>query len=317
MTKASRRQRIGRVKKKYRIERPQQPSERPPQEALVPSEPSVIIPAESCVRKQRRKRDYEEEERVRSAVSLFYRTTYCENPAEYHGIHDSTPPISPIAFIYRVFGGRIRRDVIRRVVLDTNDALEQSREYTAKRKKSISPGDRSKITQSNDEHYITSLKECTSYEQTSNLFNLLVLTEEGRDAISKSSIFRFIKRTNHRVIKTEIVGQADNSNVFWCRARLHYCAQLLVRLGEALPDDLKMEELEHGNVNCCDAFGYDNLKNENLTIDSVHRIAFWDEIHIQQEAGELRREYPVFPKNEFGVYDKDGEYKEEAPRVSK
>ncbi len=248
--------------------------------------------------KKKRKRDYDDDERKREAVSLFYQVAF-------HSKNDTTEDLQGEVSdeIYKAFSGQVRKDVIQRVVVETNNKLRERVQYCAQRKQPDRT-DKKKIQQGcGSEHYVTYLKERASYTQVTDLYNVLCAAPEGRDIVGRKAVYNAIQRTTHKIKKTEVVSQANNKNEFWKLARLYYCSQLLVRLGEALPDDLHMDELAHGSVAGTEAYTYEKLAREGLTIDSIYRIAFWDEMHVKQKAGELRDHYIIFPRNEHGVYD--------------
>lgn len=257
----------------------------------------VPIPVDNDENNKKRKvRSYDNDEKNRAAVSLLYETTY----------HQQDTPDSKVTIdeIYDVLGHQIRKDVIGRVVQETKMKIEKNEKYDPRyksgprvHKRKIQPGD--------DEHFIAVFKEKSSYEITTHLFNLLVATPAGRGRIGRTAVFGAIKRMSHTTHRTHVVNQASDKREFWKKARLYYCAQLLIRLGEVLPEEIDINELAHGVVTSS-AYNFHELKERGLTIESIYQIAFWDELHIHQEVGESRDLYITFPKDEFGVYDPNG-----------
>lgn len=149
---------------------------------------------------------------------------------------------------------------------------------------------------------MTVLKERTSYEVATHLFNLLPIRDspEPPAPIGIKALYNAVKRTNHTVRKTQKVSQASDDRKFWKQARMGYCCQLHVRLGRRLPERaiLKLE-------NIAEAFNYEHLKAKGLHIESIFGAAYWDEIHLEQVVGEGRESSITFVRNEDGIYDEN------------
>ena len=101
--------------------------------------------------------------------------------------------------------------------------------------------------------------------------------------------------------------QTNLKNLVYKQARFNWLAQLLVRMGETLPENCESEFRERLKDEWID---YERLKEEGLTFE-LSQVAYWDECHVKQVAGTCVDETLVFSRNEDGLYDDDGEIDEE------
>jgi len=255
------------------------------------------------------RRSVREAEEVRGCIHLLYKFSHYE----HHHSNDDLPRI--IANVQSAISLMASYGTVKRVIEDSKKALDNNIFYDSSRKSWLNAKKRKIQEGSVDEHLITVLKEKTSYETATHIYNLLVSSPRGDDFISTKAIYNAIQRTRHTKRRPTKVGQASDDRFLWKRARLIYCLQYLVRLGGQAMVTEQLLDL-HG-INDKIKFDYHHLKERDLTIDSVYRIAFWDEVHFQQEVGEGREVFLSFPRDEFGTYDKSKEEDEKtADRVS-
>ena len=135
---------------------------------------------------------------------------------------------------------------------------------------------------------MTILKERTSYETATNLFNLLVSDSsgDGQSVIGIKALYNAVQRTTHTKQKRKKISQATDLKLFWKEARLCYCAQYIACLGHTLPEET-IEKLKSKNYDT-NAYTFKDLKKEGLDLPKKFAIAFWDEIHFEQIAGKDR-----------------------------
>ena len=101
--------------------------------------------------------------------------------------------------------------------------------------------------------------------------------------------------------KTKTTCQQSDKNYIWVKARFQANAQLLARFGIDLPDDtcgMKIQDQAYINQEKLRKAGHDC---------QVEQIGWWDEKHIEQVVGELKKETYQFGIDEYGVYDPDVE----------
>ena len=264
------------------------------------------------------KRNHKKEERIRDAISIYYEFNY------YQQKHlPFAGPNGVVDCIHKAFNKIPHRTTITSVIEETKHCLDSGKDYSAKRK-SFSQTKLHKIKKGSfSEHMISVLRNAgTSYNNISHLMNTALLPKgqespsynetvkiKKEDFIGKKAIFNSIQRIRQRRVTTLTVSQADDENEFWKRARLCFCTQFLVRLGKEVPIEA---QTKWGLDLTEEKFDYNILHSKQLTIGSVHAIAFWDEMHIQQRIGHPNDTYTDFPYNEHGILDEsDGEFEEE------
>ena len=252
-------------------------------------------------------RNYIEEEHVRNAIHVIYKLSH-------HVNHHTTKDLDTIVdVIFNNLGCKICKKVIDRVCQQSKATLDQKTPFNPSRK-AFSRPEKIKIKEkSEDEHLVTVLMEKTSYNTATHLYNILVSNKRGSDRVGTKAVFNAVNRTKSMKLTTVKVSQASDDWDFWKKAQLIYCIQYLIRLGKEVPENvINLLDVEN-KIN----FSYQKLQQESLTIDSIYRIAFWDEVHFQQVVGEIRDNYISFPRDEFGVYDPSEEIDEGEERVSK
>jgi len=252
-------------------------------------------------------RNYIEEEHVRNAIHTIYKLSH-------HVNHHTTKDLDTIVdIIFDNLGSKICKKVINRVCQQSKATLDQNTPFNPSWK-AFSRPEKIKIKEkSEDEHLVTVLMEKTSYNTATHLYNILVSNKRGSDQVGTKAVFNAVNRTKSMKLTTVKVSQASDDRDFWKKARLIYCIQYLVRLGKEVTDDVINSLDVENKIN----FSYQKLQQESLTINSIYRIAFWDEVHFQQVVGEIRDNYISFPRDEYGVYDPSEEIDEGEERVSK
>jgi hypothetical protein len=92
-----------------------------------------------------------------------------------------------------------------------------------------------------------------------------------------------------------------NPNSPWEKARLRWVTQLLVRLGN---HKLCLAARINQYLELTDTPKY--FDDDQLEPLSVYQITFFDECHKKTEIGRMSKTVYLFPRNEGGLYDKDG-----------
>ena len=247
----------------------------------------------------RGKRNFVVEENVRSAISTLYKFNHyhkhCNNPQSIHNIVD---------LLYNCFDKKVTKRVIRLVCSRSKEAFDAGQEYDPSVQKYSKP-EKIKIKKgSKEEHVMTVLKERTSYETATHLYNLLMVEEgEQESKIGIKALYNAVQRTIHTRRVTQKISQASNDRLFWKQARHCYCAQYLARLGVTLSDET-ISRLQSVNEDIR-SYTYDDIRHRGMDIESIYAIAFWDELHIEQVAGVDRVESITFPRNDDGIYDEE------------
>jgi hypothetical protein len=88
----------------------------------------------------------------------------------------------------------------------------------------------------------------------------------------------------------------------WAKARLRWVTQLLIRLGKHEFNHTAKENELLGLTKTSTYFNTDHLPPL-----SIHQIVFFDECHKKTEISRTGDTVYTFPKNESGLFDKDGE----------
>ena len=198
---------------------------------------------------------------------------------------------------------------VRHVVLQSYIAIQDEKEYNAKRKTFKSEPKRKIQNGIYEHHLLTVLKEGNnSFRQCTEALNSLHYAMEEKPAVGITAVYNAINLCNFEKIKTRKVMQTNTTNLTYRQARFNWLAQLLARMGGDIPDNdgsdvrnnLKDEWIDHTI-----------LKEKGFTFD-LDQVAFWDECHIKQVAGTCFDETLVFARDEDGVYDRDVEVDVEA-----
>ena len=252
-------------------------------------------------------RNHKEEEEVRNAIHMIYKYAH-------HAYHHTDKDLKCIvSTIFNNLGCKVCPRVISRVCQQSKITLDKKETFDPTRK-SFSLPDRIKIKSNTvEEHLVTVLKEKMSYANATHLYNILIAKQDGSDRVSLKALYNAVQRTTHEKNTTVKVSQASDDREFWKKARLIYCLQYLIRLGE----DIAEETIDALDIDNKMNMNYHILKSESLTIDSIYQIAFWDEVHFQQVVGESCDQYISFPRDDFGVYDPTEEGNKGKERVSK
>jgi hypothetical protein len=120
--------------------------------------------------------------------------------------------------------------------------------------------------------------------------------------VGLSTIRRKMDRLGHVIRKVKRRNQGNiNPDSPWAKSRLMWVAQLLVRLGKH-KFVVRAQENEYLELTGTPRY-FDSDELEPL---SVHQIIFLDECHKNTEIGRTGDTVHYFPRNEGGVYDKDG-----------
>ena len=138
-------------------------------------------------------RNFVVEENVQSAISTLYKFNHyhnhCDNPQSIHSIVDS---------LYNCFDRKVTKRVIRLVCGRSKEAFDAGQEYNPSVQTFSRPEERKIKRGSKEEHVMTVLKERTSYETATHLYNLLMVEEgEQESKIGIKALYNAVQRTIH------------------------------------------------------------------------------------------------------------------------
>ena len=153
-----------------------------------------------------------------------------------------------------------------------------------------------------DMHQITKLKQNSSFQTTADVYNACIRAPAGLPPIGYTAIYQAIKRSNHTVVRKELVPQSSNSNLMWVQARFQAASQLIVRFGKDYPEDTK-----EARVNDLKYINRKLLEDGGHTL-VMQQVGWWDEKHIKQVVGYLRDHCYQFAFDEDGLYSPDIHY---------
>lgn len=126
--------------------------------------------------------------------------------------------------------------------------------------------------------------------------------EQGIPEVGLSTIRRTMNRLGPVIRKVKRRKQGNrNPDSPWAKARLRWVTQLLVRLGKH-KFVARARENEYLELTKTPRY-FDSDELEPL---SVYQIVFFDECHKKTEIGRTGDTVYSFPRNEGGLYDKDG-----------
>jgi hypothetical protein len=126
--------------------------------------------------------------------------------------------------------------------------------------------------------------------------------EQGIPEVGLSTTRRTMNRLGPVIRKVKRRKQGNgNPDSPWVKARLRWVTQLLVRLGKhkLCPAAREKEYLEL-------TVTPKNFDNGELEPLSMYQITFFDECHKRTDIGRTGDTVYSFPRNEGGLYDKDG-----------
>ena len=177
-----------------------------------------------------------DQKRMRETIAFIFEFTYYNDYLD--GKQDLSGRggiISAIANSLKI--GNTHYKTVKRVVLDTINAIRNDEIYEPFRSTYDMASHHKVQPTSLDMHHIASMKERGSFRTTARMFNALVRAPAGLPPIGYTAIYNAVKRSNHIVVQTEKVHQASNNNKAWVKARFQSCSQLLVRFGIDYPTE--------------------------------------------------------------------------------
>ena len=149
-------------------------------------------------------------------------------------------------------------------------------------------------------HLISKLKENANFRITTAIYNACIRAPLNLPPIGFTAIYNAIKRSNHKLVRTEKTTQQSDRNLVWKQARFNACSQFIVRFGMEYPEgNTSGAELSDPNI-----ISVEKIKEDNLDL-VIEQVAFWDEKHIEQVCGE-HRDFTY----QFG-YDEEGKYSQQ------
>ena len=119
------------------------------------------------------------------------------------------------------------------------------------------------------------MEDNMGFRNTTILINSYRL-DEGKIPVSRSAVMNAFDRMDPKLNNIQKVCQGDTNNRAWALARKRQTKQLLIMQGKIKKEDLLREY--KSNI----PFEFDP---EKLPTISPHQVIFFDEIHIDQEAG--------------------------------
>ena len=203
--------------------------------------------------------------------------------------------------------------VVSRVVKECKILWDLRDEYNPTEKKYFNPEKVKVKSGSFVQDLIAKYKGRFSAKTSTVLINAMRKIELGpeykleRHYIGITAIKNATERMKYIKYKVKNIPQASDNNLHWVKARLNFCAQLLVRLGRDLPEGFDKTQIAPAKI-----IDREFLESEGLML-SLHQIAFWDEIHIKQKIGEILEYIFKFAKNENDVYDENAEIDNNQP----
>ena len=242
-------------------------------------------------------RSWVNQKRMKETISFIYEFTY--HPLYVAGtqeLYGRSGIISSIANSLLMKNTHYK--TIKRVVLDTIECIQNDEVYEGHRS-TYTCASRHKINPNSfDMHHIAKLKGSSSFRTTAGMYNALIRAPLGLDPIGYTSIYNTIKRSNHKVVRTEKIHQASDRNSSWVKARFQANSQLMVRFGMEYPANTSGMTVQDPKYIC-----KDTIEKEKLTL-TIHQIAWWDEKHIKQIVGDFRDYTYQFGFDEDGKYDR-------------
>ena len=238
-----------------------------------------------------------DQRRMKESISFIYEFTY--HPGYIEGtksLYGRDGIISTIANNLSLKNAHYK--TIKKVVLDTIEAISNDEVYEPNRATYTTPNRHKVQPSSFDMHHIAKLKQDGSFRLTAGMYNALIRAPLGLEPIGYTAIYNAIKRSNHKVVRTEKIHQTSDRNKTWVKARFQAASQLLVRFGLEYPTNTSGMTVQDPKYIC-----KDNIEKNKLTL-SIHQIAWWDEKHIQQVVGDFRDHSYQFGFDEDGKYDR-------------
>ena len=250
-----------------------------------------------------------DQRRLKESISFIYEFTY--HPLYVEGtldLYGRSGIISAIA--NSLYLKNTHYKTIKKVILDTIECINNDEVYEGHRSTYACPSRRKVDPSSFDMHHIAKLKENGSFRITAGMYNALIRAPLGLSPIGYTSIYNTIKRSNHKVVRTEKIHQASDRNSTWVKARFQANSQLMVRFGMEYPANTSGMKVQDPKFIC-----KETINKEKLTL-TIHQIGWWDEKHIKQIVGDFRDHSYQFGFDEDGKYDRSIEI-ELVRRVSK
>ena len=164
---------------------------------------------------------------MRTTISFVYEWGY------HHAYLDGTQKLKGSGGIVSSVAGQLNLlkthyKTVEKVIDDTILALKNGDRYEPYRKSFVCPDRRKIKPSSRDMHLIAKLKEDANFRMTTNLFNACIRAPLGLPPIEYTAIYNAVKKSNHKIVRTEKIHQVSDYNLFRKKARFQSCAQFII-----------------------------------------------------------------------------------------